>query len=403
MTVRARISVVLLASLTAVVPTSVVLAAAPAGATDGNAHISPELLGVPVEGASAARAQAAYDDVLLRRDAATHARITAEAELVALAERDIALTAAIAEQTDIRKAAAVRLVAARREVQQVAVGEYVQSATYDDLTRTMDVGSSVRIGSVQELGAAVQEDRARIQAEAAEEVLRASAALDDAQDERDDVRARVVVVTAERDGATVEEAALTEEVARRLVELEAARATSRVSGTDFSLVALDAYWRAAASQPSCGVGWWALAGISRVEGRHGTFGGASLRPDGQVSRPIIGIPLDGTNATLLIADTDGGAIDGDAAVDRAVGPMQFIPTTWSRWARDGNGDSVRDPQNIYDATAAAVAYLCNGRRLVDDAGLRAGYISYNRSPAYVERVLSFAHTYATLAIPPPSR
>ena len=80
--------------------------------------------------------------------------------------------------------------------------------------------------------------------------------------------------------------------------------------------------------------------------------------------------------------------------------MQFIPSTWERWGRDGNGDGVRDPQNLYDATAAAAAYLCNGRRLTDDDGLRAGYLSYNRSVAYVERVLSFAHSYATLAIPP---
>jgi membrane-bound lytic murein transglycosylase B len=400
MNVRARISVVLLASLATLVPTAVVLAAGPASATDGNAHISPELLGVAVDGTTSARAQATYDDVLFRRDAATHARVTAETELVALAERDAALTAAIAEQTDLRKAAAVRLVAARREVQQIAVGEYVQSATYDDLTRAMDVGSSVRIGGAQELGSAVQEDRARIQAEAADEVAAASAALDDAQDERDDARARVVVVTTERERAAAEEAALTEEVARRLVELEIARATSRVTGADFTLVALDAYWRAAASQPSCGVAWWALAGVSRVEGRHGTFGGATLRADGQVSRPIIGIPLDGANATLLIGDTDGGAIDGDPVFDRAVGPMQFIPSTWDRWSRDGNGDGVRDPQNIYDATAAAAAYLCSGRRLVDDAGLRAGYFSYNRSDAYVARVLSFAHSYATLAIPP---
>jgi membrane-bound lytic murein transglycosylase B len=102
----------------------------------------------------------------------------------------------------------------------------------------------------------------------------------------------------------------------------------------------------------------------------------------------------------LIADTDGGSIDGDTTYDRAVGPMQFIPSTWDRWGRDGNDDGVVDPQNIYDAAAAAAAYLCNGRRLTDDAGLRAGYFSYNQSAVYVERVLGFAHTYAALAIPP---
>ena len=80
--------------------------------------------------------------------------------------------------------------------------------------------------------------------------------------------------------------------------------------------------------------------------------------------------------------------------------MQFIPTTWARWGRDGDGDGDRDPQNIYDATAAAAAYLCHGRTLRDDAGLRAGYFSYNRSEAYVESVLSHAHGYAAFRIPP---
>ena len=395
MTVRARIPVALVGVLAAIA-----LTAAPASATDGEAHISTELGAVTVEGSAAARAQATYDSVLTRRDAATQARVSAEAELVTLADRAAALTVAIAEQTDLRKAAAVRLVEARHDVQQVAVGEYVQSATYDDLSRTIDVQSTVRIGAAQELGSAVQDDRARVHDEAAAEVDRASAAVDDAQDERDDVRVRTVEVTAARDQAAADEVALTGELDVRRRELEAARATSRVRGVDFSLVALDAYWRAAASQPSCGVTWWAIAGISRVEGHHGTYGGAQLQADGQVSRPIIGIPLNGTNATRLIADTDGGRLDGDSTVDRAVGPMQFIPSTWARWGRDGNGDSVEDPQNIYDAAAAAAAYLCNGRRLVDDAGLRAGYFSYNQSAAYVERVLGFAHSYASLAIPP---
>jgi Transglycosylase SLT domain len=395
MNVRAPLPVALVGVLTALA-----VLAAPASAAEGEANISAELLAVPVDGTAASRAQAAYDGVLARLDAATQARIAAEAELVVLADRDVALTASIAEQTGARKAAAVRLVAARHEVQQIAVGEYVQSATYDDLSRTIDVTATVRIGTVQELGDAVQEDRARVHEEAVTEVDRASTAVDGAQDERDEVRARVIVVTGERDQAAADEVALTEELEVRRVELEAARATSRVRGTDLTLVALDAYWRAAASQPACGIAWWAVAGVSRVEGRHGTYGGAQLRPDGQVSQPIIGIQLDGTNATRVIADTDGGTIDGDPAFDRAVGPMQFIPSTWARWARDGNGDGVRDPQNLYDATAAAAAYLCNGRRLTDDDGLRAGYFSYNQSLPYVERVLGFAHGYATLAIPP---
>ena len=36
-----------------------------------------------------------------------------------------------------------------------------------------------------------------------------------------------------------------------------------------------------------------------------------------------------------------GTVDGSAAIDRAVGPMQFIPSTWEAWGADGNGDGSR--------------------------------------------------------------
>jgi membrane-bound lytic murein transglycosylase B len=240
--------------------------------------------------------------------------------------------------------------------------------------------------------------------DAADEVDRASDRLDDAQLERLEVRDRTVEVTSERERAAADEVARTAEVAERAVERDRARATSLVRGVDFSLVALDAYHRAAAGMAACGIEWWALAGISRVEGHHGTYGGAELLADGDLSRPIIGIPLTGAAGTARIGDTDGGALDGDAAFDRAVGPMQFIPSTWRRWERDGDGDGDMDPQNLYDATAAAAAYLCHNRRMDSDAGLRAGYLSYNRSQVYVDAVLGHAYRYRDgLRIPDPPR
>lgn len=367
----------------------------------GIARLGTDLAGVVVEGTAARDAHAAYDAVAARLAAAITARTGAEAELAQLANADVALTARIAERTAARKAAALRLVTARRAVQEVAVGAYIVSATYDDLSRVADIDSSVEIGLAQELTEAVREDRQHEEAEARAEVAAASDDVDAAQDERTRVRERQVAVTEARERAAADEAAAIGELGVRLYELNQARAVSRVRGTDFSLVALDAYVRAAASQARCGIPWWALAGVSKVEGRHGTYGGAELLADGQVDRPIIGIPLNGTNNTQAIGDTDDGALDGDAAVDRAVGPMQFIPETWSRWGRDGDGDGDVDPQNLYDATAAAAAYLCNGRALTDDAGLRAGYFSYNHSEAYVENVLAHAHGYARFRIPPP--
>jgi hypothetical protein len=55
------------------------------------------------------------------------------------------------------------------------------------------------------------------------------------------------------------------------------------------------YVEAAAS--CAGLPWQVLAGIGEVESNHGRNGGATVRADGQVEPPIIGIPLNGTNAT----------------------------------------------------------------------------------------------------------
>ena len=139
-----------------------------------------------------------------------------------------------------------------------------------------------------------------------------------------------------------------------------------------------------------GLPWQVLAGIGKVESNHARFGGADIRPDGRVQPPIIGIALNGRNGTAAIADTDDGALDGDSAWDRAVGPFQFIPTSWRIYGRDGNGDGVRDPQNVFDAVPAAVAHLCP-HGSVDD--IEAAIFGYNRSTEYVDLVLDWAARY----------
>jgi membrane-bound lytic murein transglycosylase B len=211
---------------------------------------------------------------------------------------------------------------------------------------------------------------------------------------------------ASRPDALVAEAAATGPVAEQRAAYETARVLGLVDGVDFPLVALDAYHRAAATlageQPTCGVQWWALAGISRIEGRHGTYGGSSLDERGDTTRRIIGIQLNGTNETQVVPDTDGGRLDGDPAYDRAVGPMQFIPGTWARFAADGNGDGDASPFNLYDATLAAARYLCRASHgLEADDGLRRAYLAYNHSLAYAESVLGWARSYqSSVELPP---
>ncbi len=149
------------------------------------------------------------------------------------------------------------------------------------------------------------------------------------------------------------------------------------------------YIEAAGTCP--GLPWQVLAGIGRIESNHGRFGGSTISSDGSATPPIIGIPLNGSDGTARIADTDNGRYDGDPVWDRAVGPMQFIPSSWAIFGVDGNDDGRRDPQNVYDAVPAAVRHLCPGGSVTD---VEAALFSYNRSFGYVADVLDWASRYS---------
>jgi membrane-bound lytic murein transglycosylase B len=151
------------------------------------------------------------------------------------------------------------------------------------------------------------------------------------------------------------------------------------------------------SAPACAIGWNTVAAIGSIESAHGTLGGGHVTASGQVSRPIIGPSLNG-NGFAAIADTDDGALDGDSRWDRAVGPMQFIPSTWRYAGRDGNGDGDADPFNIDDAALSAASYLCaHGRDLGTAGGWTAAIYSYNQSDSYIRKVRDQARAYAEQA------
>lgn len=154
-----------------------------------------------------------------------------------------------------------------------------------------------------------------------------------------------------------------------------------------------------AEVPECRLSWATLAGIGRVESHHGQIGQADVDADGVARPSIIGVPLDGSDGTREILDTDGGVLDGDTALDRAVGPMQFLPTTWAQFGADGNGDGVRDPQQIDDAALAAGRYLCaDGRDTGTGPGWWAGVLTYNNSTDYGRLVWAAVERYSG---PPP--
>lgn len=187
------------------------------------------------------------------------------------------------------------------------------------------------------------------------------------------------------------------------LRLDDAWVTQVAAATGISQRALTAYARAslllAAEDPSCRVGWTTLAGIGAIESGHGTFGGTSLRADGRTETLILGPALDGRPGFAAIPATpQTTALHGDPLWDRAMGPMQFIPSTWARWASDGDGDGVTDPHDIDDAAYAAARYLCaSGGDLSTTQGWRPAILSYNRSQQYALDVLARANQYATAA------
>jgi hypothetical protein len=152
----------------------------------------------------------------------------------------------------------------------------------------------------------------------------------------------------------------------------------------------------AAAYPGCGVSWNLLAGIGRIESLHANGGATDSR--GTAVRPIYGPALDGTlpgNEVIVQSRTADRVMYA-----RAMGPMQFLPGTWSRYASDGDGDGKADVQNLYDSTLAAARYLCSGGlNLRDPSQVMAAILRYNNSVAYARNVLGWAAAYATGVVP----
>ena len=175
-------------------------------------------------------------------------------------------------------------------------------------------------------------------------------------------------------------------------------------GTDVPNMVLDAYRRAAASVglAGCGLQWWALAGVGKVESDHGRLQHAHLTATGDLLPHIRGIPLTGSQDTQRVTDAGGQAVEAE-------GPMQFIPSTWAIAGLDGNGDGKADVDNIYDAALGAAWYLCRSSGdFSTDAGLSTAFRAYNHSDVYAVEVLAYARAYQAaegagrVAPPPPA-
>ena len=144
-------------------------------------------------------------------------------------------------------------------------------------------------------------------------------------------------------------------------------------------------------QPGCHLGWTTLAGIGWVESQHGTIGGRVLEQDGRSDRPVLGPALDGRDSPRpRIRSGHGGGWE------RAVGPLQFLPSTWERWAADGDGDGRRRPAGPRRRRPGRGPLpMWGGSDLATGAGWAAAVRAYNHADAYVRAVYDAASTYAT--------
>ncbi|MGP2437269.1 lytic transglycosylase domain-containing protein [Streptomyces sp. JW3] len=180
------------------------------------------------------------------------------------------------------------------------------------------------------------------------------------------------------------------DIAPRVAQAARIRAESGIPGTVLRAYR-DAEASVARTDPGCRLPWQLLAAIGKVES--GQARGGAVDRAGTTLGRITGPALDGRGFALIL-DSDNGVHDGDPVYDRAVGPMQFLPSTWARWGADGNGDGRSDPNNIFDAALAAGHYLCAGdRNLSVAADLDAAVLSYNNSRAYLDLVRHWLDFY----------
>lgn len=149
------------------------------------------------------------------------------------------------------------------------------------------------------------------------------------------------------------------------------------------------------AQPSCRLSWNTLAGIGWIESHHGTIDDRVLLADGTSEPPVIGPALDGNGFAAIRSTPESARWHGDSTWEHAVGPLQFIRSTWEKWGSDGDGDGVATPMDLDDAAWTAARYLCaDGKDLASSAGWNAAVRSYNHDNTYVVNVAAAASTYA---------
>ncbi|MHB1987094.1 MAG: lysozyme family protein [Acidimicrobiales bacterium] len=179
-----------------------------------------------------------------------------------------------------------------------------------------------------------------------------------------------------------------------------ARIRDVLSSALIPTIAVRAYEHAAKmlakTDPACHLSWADVAGIGRVESDNGLTWGASARVsrNGTLTPPILGPVLDGQNGLPAYPTPDHGRLEGGGRWERAVGPMQFLPSTWFEYSRVSSS-GAESPQNFWDAALATGEFLCaNGGNLARGRGLDTAILAYNHSQSYLTLVRAWVRFYA---------
>ncbi len=261
--------------------------------------LDPRLVGVALEYAPSSAEVRALNDASARLAALT-------AEQAALHARQGAIDARIVVLDEVQRRAIAELEAAESDRRRLTALVYSKGDTAWQAAALLQTEDAMDVQRVTQLG---EDFSASLRAA----MIRARLARKRATAESAALAIERVTV-GERLGAVeqVELPAATREVATLSVHAAASVAGGAVAGLGIPLATLDAYLRAeamlAGERPECGLRWWMLAGIGRVESNHGRFAGTQLVANGDTAPHIVGIPLDGDVGVATITDSDAGHV-----------------------------------------------------------------------------------------------
>lgn len=100
-------------------------------------------------------------------------------------------------------------------------------------------------------------------------------------------------------------------------------------------------------------------------------------------------------ASIHKSETGFGDTGSNASANSAgaVGPMQFLPSTWEGYKQDGNGDGKADILNVADAIFGAGALLKANHGTEGPNGLQKAIFAYNHAQSYVDQIIADAKSF----------